>query len=240
MRLFGERWDTGGLLHGRLAGAVLALLLLAGCDQVFQDHTKRSLDIANKKYAEGDFKGAAQYYEDALDGTAETADTHYKLGLLFDDKFKNPLAATYHFQRYLELKPSGPHAKEAKSFIQEDQLKIVTALSRGALMSQEDAARLKNDNLALRKQNAELYAQLHAASRPQGQKGTDPQPGGGPAKSLPPGARTYEVQHGDTLASIARKFYKSSTRWKDIEDANFNTLSGKAKLKPGMILIIPK
>ena len=58
-------------------------------------------------------------------------------------------------------------------------------------------------------------------------------------KPIPPGAKTYVVQHGDTLASISRKFYKNSGRWKDIQDANFNSLSGTVKLKQGMTLIIP-
>ena len=48
------------------------------------------------------------------------------------------------------------------------------------------------------------------------------------------------MQPGDTLASISRKFYKNnSARWKDIQDANFNALEGTAKLKPGMVLMIP-
>ena len=42
----------------------------------------------------GDYSSAIQYYEGALDGTADTADVHYKMALLFDDKLKNPLAAT--------------------------------------------------------------------------------------------------------------------------------------------------
>lgn len=211
------------------------IFLLAGCDQIFQDHSKRARDEAEKKYAEGDWRGAVQCYEAALDGTAQTAEIHYKLALTYDDKLKNPLGAMHHFQRYLELKPSGPHAKDARTFLKEDELKLVTTLSHGALMSQEDAARLKNDNLALRKQIAEL----RAAPRLPVSRTEAPAEDVG-SKSLPPGARSYVVQQGDTLASISRKFFKSSARWKDIEDANFNALKGTVKLKPGMTLIIPK
>ena len=77
----------------------------------------------------------------ALDGTAKTAEVHYKLALTYDDKLKNPLGAMHHFQRYLELKPSGPHAKDARNFVKEDELKLVATLSQGALMSQDDPAR---------------------------------------------------------------------------------------------------
>ena len=44
---------------------------------------------------------------------------------------------------------------------------------------------------------------------------------------------------GDTLASISRKFYKSSGRWKKIRDANKSVIDDPAKLKPGMTLTIP-
>ena len=226
--------------HARRRIAITALIpllfLSAGCDQVFQDPAKRSLDTAEKKYNEGDYVSAIQYYEGALDGTVATAEVHYKMALLYDDKLKNPLAATYHFQRYLELSPSGSHAKDVRSFIQEDNLKLVSSLSHGAMMSQEDAARLKNDNLILRKQ----IEQLRAAPRTPAAPGEAPAGNIDPGKPLPAGATTYEVQHGDTLASIARKFYKGSARWKDIQDANYNTLKGTVKLKAGMTLIIPK
>ena len=41
------------------------------------------------------------------------------------------------------------------------------------------------------------------------------------------------------MASIALKFYKNRARWKDIQDANFNSLDGTVKIKPGQKLIIP-
>ncbi|MGB8354269.1 MAG: LysM peptidoglycan-binding domain-containing protein [Chthoniobacteraceae bacterium] len=234
------RGYAAGLFHGRgrVAAAIVVpmLFLLGSCDQVFQDPSKRALDTAEKKYSAGDYPGAIQYYESALDGTAATAEIHYKMALLYDDKLKNPLAATYHFQRYLDLNPSGSHAKEVRTFIQEDNLKLVGSLSQGAMMSQADAARLKNDNLALRKQIVEL----RAAPRAAGVQGGEPAGSIDPGKPLPAGATTYEVQRGDTLASIARKFYKGSTRWKDIQDANYSTLKGTVKLKAGMTLVIPK
>ena len=176
------------------------------------------------------------YYEDAIDGTPATADIHYKLALLFDDKLKNPLAAMYHFQRYLDLKHDGPHAKDAAGFMKEDELEGRDHPFRtAALMSQEDAARLKNDNLALRKQLDELRAARSAAVRD-----ASPQPGATPGAPARGGGTSYVVQTGDTLASISRKFYKNSARWKDIQTANYSKLKGSSKLKPGMILVIPK
>jgi nucleoid-associated protein YgaU len=53
------------------------------------------------------------------------------------------------------------------------------------------------------------------------------------------GVRTYKVESGDTLAGIARKYYKNSGQWQKIAEANKATLSDPTKLKPGMILVIP-
>ena len=54
-----------------------------------------------------------------------------------------------------------------------------------------------------------------------------------------PGSHTYQVQPGDTFASISRKFFKTKARAGDIQDANLNSVSSPTKLKPGMTLIIP-
>lgn len=220
-------------LQAPLAAAI-AIFSLAGCTRMFQDHSKQALDTADQKYSAGDYQGAVQYYEDAIDGTPATADVHYKLALMFDDKLQNPLAAMYHFQRYLDLKPNGPHAKDASAYMKEDELRLAT-LSHGALMSQQDAVRLMNDNQALRKQIEELRAARAAAAA----RDTGPQTGAHPAETVR-GGTTYVVQTGDTLASISRKFYKTSVRWKDIQTANYSKLKGSSKLKPGMLLVIPR
>ena len=106
-------------------------------------------------------------------------------------------------------------------------------MGKGAPMSQEDAARLKNDNFELRKQLTELRAQRSGPSSPAMVNGAAVQ------KPAPAGARTYTVQPHDTLASISRRYFKTSARWKDIQDANFNALGGTVRLKPGMTLVIP-
>ncbi len=52
--------------------------------------------------------------------------------------------------------------------------------------------------------------------------------------------RTYKVVSGDTLNGIARKLYRNSSQWPKILEANKGTLEDPAKLKPGMILVIPE
>jgi len=219
----------------RRAQILLLVLSLAGCDEVFQSRSARSMERAEKREADGDFQGAIAFYENALDGTARTAEVHYRLALLYGDKLKDRVAALHHFQRYLELAPSAAHAKEAKAFVKEAESTLLNSSTEGAL-SQQDAANLKNENLRLVRQLTELHAQLadlRAQARGMPVKGADaPEP-------IAAGSRTYVVQPGDTLASIARRLYKNSSRWKDIEDANYNRLGHTTKLKPGMTLVIP-
>src|SRR5688500_245635 len=66
----------------------LMSLILPACDRLFDQGSTEAIAAADKKLAAGDFRGAAAFYEAALDGTAQTAEVHYKLALLYDDKLK--------------------------------------------------------------------------------------------------------------------------------------------------------
>jgi len=50
---------------------------------------------------------------------------------------------------------------------------------------------------------------------------------------------THTVVSGDTLGSIALNYYGKSSKWRDIRDANPDTLGGGIKLSLGMDLNIP-
>jgi len=221
---------------------VLAGLAFSGCDQLARQQKERAMDRADQAVKDSDYKTAETAYEDAIDGTPETAEAHYRLALIEDDKLKNTVAAIYHYQRYLDLQPNGSHAKDATRFVKELQFRLINELSKGAMMTQQDAARLKNENLKLVQQISDLRAQVTDLRN---QRNTAMKNATTPItppdlKKLPPGTRSYTVQTGDTLASIARRFYKSSARWKDILDANYFSLQGKTSLKVGQTLIIPE
>jgi len=203
--------------------------------------TPRSTQIvkdAESKTADGNFIRAITLYESALDGSAKSADIHYRLALLYDDKMNDPLHALHHFKRYLTLDPSGPHANEVKNFMKKDELALGTSLSGDSVVSRAEAARLKNENLSLRKEVEELRAHGNAALA---EKSPAPAAGKVAATDKKTGRKTqsYVVRDGDTLASISRKFYKSSGRWKQILDANRHIVDDPGKLKAGQTLVIP-
>src|SRR3954451_18221841 len=206
-------------------------LASASCDRMITPRSAQIIKDAGNKVADGNYLRAIALYESALDDSPRTADVHYRLALLYDDKMHDPLHALHHFKRYLTLAPAVPHANEVKNFMKKDELELGTTLSGDSVVSRAEAARLKNENLALRKDVDELRGNHPLDKAAAATKPGDQKTGGAP--------RTYVVREGDTLASISRKFYKSSGRWKKIRDANKSVLDDPAKLKPGMTLTIP-
>ena len=214
----------------RLAVFAMAALLLIGCEK--QDSAREAVDLGDKRAKLGAFREAVRAYESALDGTAKTAEVHYKLGVLYDDKLKTPLAAIHHYDRYLDLVPTGGRSKEAKSARADCEKRLNLTLKDGGLMTTDAAVRLHNENERLRKELAEIRSA----------KPTPPphSPGPGGTDKMTPGARTHLVERGETLASISFKYYRNRANASRIKAANFNQLGGKDIIRTGMTLIIPE
>jgi nucleoid-associated protein YgaU len=120
-----------------------------------------------------------------------------------------------------------------------DQLTLLTQLSGDTMVTQKEAASLRNENLKLRQQLEARVAE-NKAERAAAKAAPVPRSERPPGKQkIPANARTYTVQRGDTLASISRKFYKSSGRWGRILNANPEILAKPTDLKPGQTLVIP-
>ncbi len=212
--------------------AMLSILAFSACDRVITPRNEQTLKDAQAKAAQGEYGRAINLYEAALDDSPRSAEIHYQLALIYEDKLKEPVNALHHFKRYLALEPSGAHAIEAKDAIKRDEVALVTALSGDAVVTRAEAARLRNENLNLRRQIDGSKPARAAMSTPRtSTEHSSPAPAHEP--------RTYVVQSGDTLFSIARKFYQSSARWKDIRDANADKIDNPAKLAPGTQLKIP-
>jgi tetratricopeptide (TPR) repeat protein len=214
--------------------SILSLVALAGCDRMVTSREAQLIKEGDAKAAQGDFLWAINLYEAALDGTPQSAEVHYKLGLLYDDKMNDPLHALHHFKRYLTLNANGKHADEVRGFMKRDEVVLATSLSGDSVLTREDAARLRNENLSLRKQVEEHQTKARSATA---EKSPSRHSDSEKKKS---GTHTYVVKEGDTLASISRKFYKTSSRWKEILDANKKKIDDPDSLKAGRRLTIPK
>lgn len=64
-------------------------------------------------------------------------------------------------------------------------------------------------------------------------------PAPAPAPLQPPPERTYRIQAGDTLQSIARKVYGTSRGWERILEANRQVIASPTRIRAGVLLKIP-
>lgn len=209
---------------------LVCAFIFAGCDK--QDPQRDAVARAEEQVKVGAFRQAVRAYESALDGTARTAEIHYKIAVIYDEKLKEPLDAIHHYDRYLEMAPKGGHVKEAHSAKADCEKRLQIKLTKEGYMSTGEGMRLRNENETLRKTIAELRnpKPLPNAGRPDPNKPDE----------MPPGAKRYQVARGDTLGKIAIKFYNNKAYAGHIKDANYNQLGGGDALKVGMILIIPE
>lgn len=215
----------------------MCLLLLASCSRMTTPSNVQRIKDADEKAKNGDYTGAIDLYEASLDGTLRAAESHYRLALLYDDKMNDPLNALHHFKRYLTLAPNGSHAADAKNFMKRDELALLTNLSGDTVAPRTETTRLRNENLALRQRLEESRTAAKAAGaevKPASTKKTAAKE----AKAKGKG-RSYTVKRGDTLASISRKFYKTSAQWKKIRHANGEKIDNPQDLSVGEVLLIP-
>ena len=63
--------------------------------------------------------------------------------------------------------------------------------------------------------------------------------GGGKKTSDAARPSTYVVQNGDTLMTIAARFYGSRSKWRDIQKANIATISADGRVKAGQTIKLP-
>lgn len=225
---------------GRWPSVTTPVLLLAfatvcspACSRMMTSGASQAVKDAELKAANGEYLDAIALYETALDDSARAAEVHYRMALLYDDKMNDPLHALHHFKRYLTLAPGGEHSDEVKRLMKRDELSLVTSLSGDSVVTRAEAARLRNDNLKLRRELEQPGAQARAA-------GSHADKGAGRSVRAKPGPpRSHVVQPGDTLFSLSRQFYHSPERWKDILDANSAAIEDPGKLKVGQTLTIP-
>ncbi len=190
-----------------------------------------------------DIDGAIDLLNKALDRKPDLARAHLELGLLYDTHKQDYIRAIYHYQRYLELRPTAEKRKLIEDLIRQARLSFAASLPNQPPGAIEQIAMLKREIAALKGQLASQPAATAqpAAAKPAASAATNaavlvpPRPA--PAQAA---VQTYVVQSRDTLSSIAAKMYNEPGKWKTIYDANRNTLSSPQSVRPGQTLIIPR
>jgi tetratricopeptide (TPR) repeat protein len=248
------------------AAAILALL--AACENagpVSEADAEREVNYqrAKKLYEQNDFTGAAEFYNKAVAVNPDFADAQLELGLLCEGKLGDPIAAIYHYRRFLELKPDSEKRHVVEDFIQRAQLSLAARLPQSPLVDPAELTRWQNEKASLLQENAMLrtrVAELEKAATV-AEAGTPTAEvipmASSPSATAPPApgiimasapmtltaesspVRVHVVQRGDTLQSLALRYYGTRSAWEKIYQANRGELSSKDQLKIGQQLAIP-
>ena len=197
--------------------------------------TDANLKAARKAADAGDFRTAARLYEQVLHTTPDTVEAHLELGLLYDEKMGDPVSAIYHYRQFLNLKPDSDKKQLVEDFIERAKLSLAAKLPQPPAIDPAELTRLQTENAALRGRVAELESKGSAAAVVLVGPG---------APAMPPATastatRTHIVQKGDTLQSLALRYYGARSAWEKIYTANQTILPSKDQLKVGQQLVIP-
>lgn len=210
---------------------------------------------------EGREEEALSAFLRVIEKRPDAAKSHLKAGEIYLNHIEDPIAAIYHFRRYLELKPKSPKAGLVRQLIETGKKKF--ALSLPAEPFEDNLERLdlmelinnvKSENFHLKMKIRRLEQQIEemgAEDRGALSVGAgvnehvnpspietplDDQPGAMQAGSRP---EFYIVQPGDNLNRISMKVYGTPARWMEIFQANRDHLVSPHDLKVGDEIRLP-
>ena len=241
----------------RRVAATLLLISLAGCSGAGaldeRDERDPIYRRAQAHRRAQDFDKAIELYNKALERKPNLAMAHLELGFIYDEYKEDYIRAIYHYQRYLEMRPTAEKKQLVTDLIQHAKLSFAASLPDKPAEAVQQIALLKREVETLREQLTNQQASgvgrvgaaaaaspAVAATKPVLPTVVEP-PVPPPPKPAEPVAasQTYVVQGGDTLSRIAGRVYGDSGKWSLIFNANRNLLPTPQSLKVGQVLTIP-
>ena len=226
------------------------LLLVASCsrenlvpneeaDAAFQQG-RSFLKVGKEEEALDEFLGVTRR-------TLKCHKSHLEAGRLFLtlESRKDPVAAIYHFRRFLLLENDSREAPKVEQLIVTAEREIIRNLPGEPYSEYLDYLSLREENERLKREVSDLQARIglplnvkkSAAGQNNKPKVAVPTPlVKKKAESARP--RTYVVKQGDSLYAISRKLYGDSSHIDRIFQANRQSLASKNSLKLGQKLII--
>jgi tetratricopeptide (TPR) repeat protein len=178
-----------------------------------------------------DYSGAIESFQKAVEVNPRSAAAHLQLGLLYERTSEECATAIYHFQKYLKLRPNEDYAEVVRQRIVGCKQELAKSVSLGPLSGEMQGQletlalenqRLKEENRRLGEDNRKWQSYFASLQRPLPQGASSPPDSNlAPAFPAPTAAsiplqsareesgssinRTYKVQGGDTLYSIANR-----------------------------------
>jgi nucleoid-associated protein YgaU len=239
--------------RSRLLACLLALGCLSwvGCqgDPASGNREDRDPLIRRARAAQAahDYEGAVALYQRALDRSSDLAQAHLEIGQVYDQHKSDKLRAIYHYQRFLELRPTSEKSDLVRELIRSANLSYASTLPTKPSEAVREIELLKREVATLRALLADkppvAPPAASAAARPAPTVAPPPTPAPVPVPvvaAVPPQAEYYVVRPGDTLSRIATRVYNDASKWDVIFDANRQTLPTQNSLKVGQRLLIPR
>lgn len=227
----------------------IAAVAVCGC----KEKKNPLIEKGEALYNEQKWEEAEKTFKEALTEGPELAKAHLGLARIYQENQKLLAHAIYHYDRFLEL---DPEAESADMFIRERQ-SVEEMLIKNVIEGSPEVTRIRNSAQAqesawgrektqLQNQIARLEEQLRAARA----TSASTTPARTTQETTAPTRTTqgttsdepiiYTVTKQDTLSKIAGRFYRDTSKWTLIYEANKDTLPDPNSLKVGQSLVIPQ
>ena len=242
--------------------ALAAILLLAGCrdrsglditSETDEPHYRRGVQMLRS----GQNQVALEAFLKVIEKrNGEAPESHLEVGQIYLNHIQDPIAAIYHFRKYLELRPNSPQSPMVRDLIDSSKKQFARQLPGRPLDDHYQHADLLDLVERLQRENEQMKAELAAIQAEPLLAAESPRPNPAPVVSrgttrpadparATPTAPTrasgtrHVVARGDTLYSISKRYYGSGNRWREIYAANRSIMDSETDLKVGSELIIP-
>lgn len=202
---------------------------------------------AQQLYRDGRYHESMLEFQKLIEKREEAPQAHFEVGRLYLEHLNDPIAAIYHFRKFLELKPDVEQSPMVRQMIERSKKAFVQTLPGRPFEDQLDRIDVsemlresQSENLKLRKRLAALEGKLEKTLTTSNVESITFAPTNKDklivARS---GSKHYTVVNGDTLSTISNKVYGSSAFWEKIYKANRDLLTTPHSLKIGQVLKIP-
>jgi LysM repeat protein len=111
-----------------------------------------------------DYKGALESFERTVQANPRNAAAHFELGVLYQDRMNDPLAAAFHYQKHLQLRPKSEYAEAIKPRLVACKMEVAKTVTFGVVNQEvhRDLAKLTNELVNAQRLNEQLRAQIAA------------------------------------------------------------------------------
>ncbi len=249
---------------------VIMIVSFLGCKQDVDETRHPFYSKGEKLRKSGKFAESAKQFNKYLLLNPKSYKVHRELGTLYNDYLNNYILAIYHYKKYLQLIPKTEDNKIIKDWIIKSETELYKELHSKYKDNslEEEIKRKHNKEVAIIKKYNELieknklfystakkYENIILKQKKEiiqykkmELKELKKEPvmmvkiksGNLIDKSNIKSNKQYIVKTGDSLMSIANKFYGSTKHYKVIFDANKNSMKNENDLTVGQKLIIPE